>query len=160
MAWMIPIIGNRRNRIGHHKIGVLISLILLILGFGVFFFSSFSFNKFDGLVIHSIWIIGGIIFLISIFIIVGIIATIASVSSEKVKINSYKQNPNESEKLTPKLNPYKIRSPSQNQLEVILNEKSKKVILNPQEIQFCRYCGAKLEKDAKFCQECGMKVEK
>jgi len=159
MAWMIPIIGNRRNR-GAHKIGVLISLILLFLGVGIFFFSSFSFNKFDGLAIHSIWIIGGTVFLISIFVIVGIIATVASVSSEKVKINSYKQNPNESEKLKPKVNPYIIRRPSQNHLEVILHEKSKKVIPTPQEIQFCRYCGAKLEKDAKFCQECGMKVEK
>ena len=159
MAWMIPIIADRRNR-GVHKIGVLISLVLLFLGLGVFFFSSLGFNKFDGLAIHSIWIFGGIVFLVSIFVIVSVIAVIASTSSEKVKVNRYKQNPNESEKVNSKVNPYIIRRPSQNHLETILHEKSKNVIPTPQEIQFCRYCGAKLEKNAKFCHECGMKVEK
>lgn len=156
MAWMIPIISNRQNR-GVHKIGILISLLLLFLGLSVFLFSSISINKLNNLTIHSIWIIGGIVFLISIFVIVGIIA---SVSSGKAKINNYKHNPNESEKLNPKMNPYIIRRPSQNQLEVTLHEKSEKNIPNPQEVQFCRYCGAKLEKNAKFCQDCGMKVKK
>ncbi|MFX0041967.1 MAG: zinc ribbon domain-containing protein [Candidatus Hodarchaeota archaeon] len=159
MAWMIPIIADRRNR-GLHKIGILISVLLLFLGLGVFFFSSLGFNKFDGFAIHSIWIIGGIIFLISIFAIVGIIATVASASSEKVKINSSKLKLNESEKLNSKDNPYIIRRPPQNHLETILHEKSKKVIPTPQEIHFCQYCGAKIEKDARFCHECGMKVKK
>jgi len=157
---MIPIIPNRRNRSYHRRIGGLIALILLFLGLGFFLFNFLSYSKFDSFAIHSGWIFGGIAFLISIFVIVGIIAVAASLNSEKVNINDYKQIRNESEKLNQNLNPYIIRKPSQNHLEISLHEKSKKIIPTPQEIQFCRYCGAKLEKDAKFCQECGMKVEK
>lgn len=160
MAWMIPIIDNRRNRSAHHKIGGLISLILLFLGLGVFFLSFLSYSKFDGFAIHSIWIIGGIVFLLSIFVIVGIIAAVASVNSKKVKINGYKQNPYRSKNENPKKNPYIFRSPVQVNQEALLFDKPESTIPVHQEIQFCRYCGEKLEKDAKFCHQCGIKIEK
>ncbi|MFX1315604.1 MAG: zinc ribbon domain-containing protein [Promethearchaeota archaeon] len=156
MAWMIPIIGNGRNRCGRHRISGVISILLLFLGLGIFLLSLFGYSKFDGFMTTTTWIMGGIIFLIFIFVIIGIIAAVASVNSEKVKINGYKQNRNEFERL----NPYIIRKPSQNHLEEIFHERSEKNIPTPHEIQFCRYCGAKLEKNANFCQECGMKVEK
>lgn len=160
MAWMIPIIDNRRNRSAHHKIGGLISLILLFLGLGVFFLSFLSYSKFDGFAIHSIWIIGGIVFLLSIFVIVVIIAAVASVNSKKVKINGYKQNPYRSKNENPKKNPYIFRSPVQVNQEALLFDKPESTIPVHQEIQFCRYCGEKLEKDAKFCHQCGIKIEK
>lgn len=160
MAWMIPIIPNRRNRSAHHKIGGLISLILLFLGLGVFFFGFLSYSKFDGFAIHSIWIIGGIVFLLSIFVIVGIIAAVASVNSKTVKINGYKENPYQSKNESPKKNPYIFRSPVQVNQEALLFDKPESTIPVHQEIQYCRYCGEKLEKDAKFCHQCGIKIKK
>ncbi len=160
MAWMIPIIDNRRNRSAHHKIGGLISLILLFLGLGIFFFSFLSYSKFDGFAIHSIWIIGGIVFLLSIFVIIGIIAAVASVNSKTANINGYKQNPYRSKNESLKKNPYILRSPVQVNQEALLFDKPESTIPVHQEIQYCRYCGEKLEKDAKFCHQCGIKIEK
>ncbi|MFX1409628.1 MAG: zinc ribbon domain-containing protein [Promethearchaeota archaeon] len=158
MAWMIPIINNGRNRNGHRKISGLISILLLFLGFGIFFLSFFGFSKFDGFMIQTTWIIGGMIFLIFIFVVIGIVVAVASANAGKAKIQGLEQKPIQSQNQNPRVNPYIIRSPTQTRYKEPIEDKFEKVVPNYHEIQFCRYCGAKLEKDAKYCHECGIKI--
>jgi hypothetical protein len=118
------------------------------------------FNRFDGFTIIPIWTIisglGGFLIFISV---IGIIT--ASISAhpkkytkEPIKLYQYQT---QAEKLTYQLNPYKVRRASLELKDTDIDKPIKAKTPLFKEINFCRYCGAKKERDSIFCHLCGSK---
>ncbi len=159
MACVPFIVANRRNRYGRNRAsGSIVVAIIFFLVIGLLFFVFF--NDFNGFTIIPIWTIisgfGG--FLIFIFVI-GIIA--ASISAHPKKFNeepikSYQYRP-QAEKQTYQLNPYNVRRTSLELKKTEHDEPINAKIPAFKEINFCRYCGAKKERDSIFCHLCGSK---
>ena len=160
MVW-IPAIAaaNRNGTCGRSsKKGVIIGLILSIV-FGVLFFYFFNKGSF-GMMISIPWIfISSIgVFLIIIVVMAVVAANLSSpknpYSKEKIK---YHQGDYQSQ--YQKLNPYKIQKSSQNHTSISITDGYKERSSNQEfETHFCRYCGAKIERDAVFCHLCGSKL--
>jgi hypothetical protein len=151
------IVANRRNKYGSNS-GSIVVAIIFFLVIGLLFFVFF--NNFNGFTIRPIWTIisglGGFLIFISV---IGIIA--ASISAhpkkyneEPIKLNQYQT---QAEKQTNQLNPYKVRRASLELKNTEFNEPINAKIPAFKEINFCRYCGAKKERDSIFCHLCGSK---
>jgi len=152
MAWMIPIVASNRNRRcrtrgGGAVVGALIILVVLGLVFFLFF------NRFNGFTIPIWLIISGLgVFLI---ITVGISAVASSMSQNyaRPKESVSKEHQSNLQGQPQQSNPYiykdSIRKRFEgNQTEVSLAE----------EVNYCRYCGSKIDRDAIFCHQCGSKI--
>ncbi len=158
MAWVPIVVPNRRNRGYRNRAGggIFAAIILLVVfGFLAFFF----FNSFDGFVM-PIWfiIIGFGIFLI----IIVIIATIASSMSQAYKKPNEpntKYNQFQAQSPVSQQNPYIIHSSIQKQQEKDpISREIKREIPITNDINYCRFCGSKIDRDAVFCHMCGTKL--
>ncbi|UCC20291.1 MAG: zinc ribbon domain-containing protein [Promethearchaeota archaeon] len=157
MAWVPIVVNNRRNRYYRSRgAGALVAVVIFFLIFGVFFFMFF--NRMNGFVIPIWLILGGFgVFLI----ILAVIVTSAVSMSQTVKkskeapFNSYNYSP---QVQTQQKNPYIIQDSNQNQQNKIPYVEIKKEIPVVSDTNYCRYCGAKVERDAVFCHQCGTKL--
>jgi hypothetical protein len=158
LAWVPIVVPNRRNRGHRNKTGggVFAAVILLIVfGFLAFFF----FNSFDGFVMPIWFIISGLgVFLI----IIVVIATIASSMSQtytKPKEMNTKSNHYQAHRDVPPQNPYRIRNSIQKQQEEpLVSKEITREIPVKSDVNFCRFCGSKIDRDAVFCHMCGTKL--
>jgi len=157
LAWVPLIVANRRNRCYRSRgSSAIAAIVIFFLIFGVFFF--IFFNRMNGFVIPIWFIIGG--FGVFLIIIAVIVASAASMSDtykkpKEAHFNSYKYPP---QRQSPQINPYIYRDPIQNQLKEKQYTEIKQEISVVSDINYCRYCGAKVEKDAVFCHQCGTKM--
>ncbi|MFW9825170.1 MAG: zinc ribbon domain-containing protein [Candidatus Thorarchaeota archaeon] len=160
MAWMIPIVAGRRHY-RRSSIGATIAGLMIFLIFGIFFFVFFNRSGIFGygFSFPMIFIILGFVVFVMIIIGISIAASTMSSSYKSQKSNIYRQNQNVDQKQTVHQNPYVAQEYIQKPLET----RSKEIpveddIPDVKEINFCRYCGAKLDEKAVFCHQCGTKL--
>ena len=153
-AWVPIVVPNRRYR-NRPNGGVFAGIILLFI-FGFLFFVIF--NRFNGFSMPIFVIIGSFsVFLIIISVIVAIVASMSS-NYKKPKeeyIKSYQFQP---QNQTNQPNPYIIRNSVSKQPEEPIYKQIKREIPIITEINYCRYCGSKIDRDAVFCHMCGTKL--
>jgi hypothetical protein len=157
MAWMIPIVAGRRRCGRSSSVGVIAGLVIFLI-FGVFFFVFFNRSGIFGFNFPIIFIVLG--FAIFIMVIIGI-ATAASSMSKSYKTpkdNIKWQNQINNQTHTIQRNPYIIREPIEKHPDPQYQEKPTEVVPIVNEINFCRYCGGKIDREAKFCHQCGSKL--
>ena len=70
-------------------------------------------------------------------------------------IKPYQNTPREQSQ---QFNPYNIQSSIRKQPEVSLYKEVKTDFPIISDINYCRYCGEKVDRDAKFCHQCGIKL--
>lgn len=154
LAWVPFVVANRRNGYSRNRAGgAIIAALIFFLVLGLFFFVFF--NRFIGFTMIPIWTIisglGGFLIFIAI---IGAIASSISTPPNKVNqepIKPYQYQPQEP---TQKINPYKI----QIQPEEPIYQEVKQDIPILSDINYCRFCGTKTDRDAKFCHQCGIKL--
>jgi len=152
MAWMIPIVANNRNRGCRTRGGGAVAaglIFFVILGLIFFLF----FNRFNGFTMPIWLIISGLgVFII---IIVGISAVASSMSQNYVKPKEsiYKQHQSNLQGQPQQSNPYIYQDSIQKRLEGYQMETTL-----VEEVNYCRYCGSKIDQDAIFCHQCGSKI--
>lgn len=158
MAWVPFIVANRRNRCHRNgAVGAIVGLLIFFMVLGVFFF--IFFNRFSGFTIIPIWTIiiglGGLILIITI---ISVIASSMSAPPKKVNqehIKSYQYQPPEPYQQS---NPYIVRNSIQSQPEEPIYKEIIQEVPVVSDINYCKYCGAKVERDAIFCHQCGTKL--
>ena len=154
MAWMIPIVaGNRRG--SRSSFGAVIVGLVIFVILGMFFFLFFNRSGIFGFNFPVIFIILGFIVFITIILGISIAASSMSKTYKPQNANIFSQNQNNNQKQTLPQNPYVVREPIQKSLEPQYQEIPTAVVPNVNEINFCRYCGSKVDMEAKFCHECG-----
>ena len=157
MAWVPLIVANRRSRYGRNRAsGAIIAAVIFFLLLGVFFW--FFFDPFSGFTIFPLWIFisgfGGFILIIAI---IAIIASSMSSTTQKYKEEHMKHMKSiENQERALLNNPYRVQDSIQKQPEES-NYKVKRDIPIISDINYCRYCGEKVDRDAKFCHQCGIK---
>lgn len=157
MAWMIPIVASRR-RSSRSSIGAVIVGLLIFLIFGIFFLVFFNRSGLFGFNFPVIFIILGFVVFITVILGISLAAASMSKSYKTPKVNTYGQNQNNNQKQVYQQNPYVVREPIQKSLEPQYQESPTAVVPNVTEINFCRYCGSKVDRETRFCQECGSKL--
>ncbi|MHA1933158.1 MAG: hypothetical protein ACW96X_11490 [Promethearchaeota archaeon] len=149
MAWFVPIVASKRRGRRSNPGGIIAGLVIFLI-FGVLFFVFFNRSGMFGFNFPMIFIIVG--FGVFIMIILGV--SIAASSMSKVyktqKVNIHGQ--------TSQQNPYVIREPIQNHPEPQSQEKPTEDVPIVNEINYCRYCGGKIDREARFCHQCGSKL--
>ncbi len=158
MAWVPFIVASRRNRYYRGRAsGAIIAGIIFLLVFGLLFF--IFFNRSNGFTIIPIWpIVSGLGGFLIFIVIIGVIASSMSTPSKRANeehIKSYQYQPQEPSQ---QYNPYKIRNSIQKQTEEPIYEEVKQDIPINLDIFYCRYCGSKIDRDARFCHQCGTKL--
>ncbi|MFX1281010.1 MAG: hypothetical protein ACFFA3_16785 [Promethearchaeota archaeon] len=151
MAYMIPIIANRKNY-RRSSPGAVIAGLIIFLVFGILFFLFLNRSWVFGFNFSIVFWIGG--FMIFFAIILAITAAI-SASSVSKNIKPRNGDPPKQQIILQKpvsqINPYKssniekinLKTPENNLLTEIIN--------------YCSFCGAKKELDAIYCHMCGSK---
>ena len=133
-------------------IGLVIFFVL-----GIFFF--IFFNQFNGFSIIPLWTIiigvGGFLIFIAI---IGAIASSMSAPSKKAKEEPIKSSQYQPQEPSQQYNPYKIQNSIQIKPEEPIYKEVKQDIPITSDINYCRYCGEKIDRDAKFCHQCGIKL--
>jgi len=157
MAYVVPIIANRRRN-GRSSTGAVIAGLFIFLIFGIMFFLFFNRSGVFGFQFNIIFIIGG--FSVFFLFILGVSCAVAATS--KTYEPPRNRNSNEHYRIPQKpaniLNPYKVPRSTEGQNREIFVEINKRNIPVVEEINYCRYCGAKRDKDAIFCHMCGSKL--
>jgi hypothetical protein len=156
MAFVVPIIANRRRN-GRSNTGAVIAGLLIFLIFGVMFFLFFNRSMVIEFQSNIIFMIGGFsVFFMIIIVVCFAAATSKTFSPPKNGIsNEYNRISQKQAKI---LNPYKVSRSTEGQIEELIEERSKRDIPVVEEINYCRYCGAKRDIDAVFCHMCGTKL--
>ncbi len=158
MAWVPIVVPNRRNRGYRNRTGggVFAAVILLIVfGFLAFFF----FNSFDGFVMPIWFIISGFGVFLIIIVVIATIASSMSQAYKKPKEINAKPNSYRVQRDVPLQNPYIIRDSIQKQqTKPQVNKEITREIPVTSDINFCRFCGSKIDRDAVFCHICGTKL--
>ncbi|MFX1380488.1 MAG: zinc-ribbon domain-containing protein [Promethearchaeota archaeon] len=151
MAWVPIVVPNKHNRSYRNKAGGgIFAVVILLFIFGLLFFVFF--NRFDGFSPPIFMMISGFgVFLI----IILVISVIAASMSQVYKKPKYEY---ETQKQNLQRNPYKIQNSIIRQPEYQINNQIKQDIPVIQEINYCRYCGSKIDRDAVFCHMCGTKL--
>ena len=158
LAWVPCIVASRRNRYRRNSaVGAIVAVVIFFLVLGVLFFVFF--NRFTGFTIIPIWtIISGLGGLIIIIAVISVIAASMSAPSKKANqehIKPYQYQPQEPAQDS---NPYIIRETMQKQPEEPIYKEITREIPVVSDINYCKYCGAKVERDAIFCHQCGTKL--
>lgn len=158
MAWVPFIVAGNRNRYHKNRAAraIIVGLILFFI-FGLLMFVFFY--RFNGFTIMPIWPmifgLGGFLIFITI---IGVIASLMSAPSNKANEEPIKLYDYQSQEPSQQHNPYKIRNSIQEQpTESIYKEITQEIPI-VSEINYCKYCGAKVERDAIFCHQCGTKL--
>ena len=68
------------------------------------------------------------------------------------------QNQTNNQQQTVQKNPYIVQEPIAKKVDLQYEEKPTEVVSIVSEINFCRYCGGKIDREAKFCHQCGNKL--
>lgn len=157
MAWIAPIVASRR-RVGRSNPGALIAGLVIFLIFGVFFFLFFNRSGIFGFNFPMIFIILGFVVVIMVVLCISIAASSMSKTYKPRKTNIHGQNQNINHIQTFQQNPYIVRETIQKRVEPQYQEKSAEVVPIVNEINFCRYCGGKIDREARFCHQCGSKL--
>jgi len=148
---MIPIFANNRNRGCRTRGGAIVGALIFAGILGLIFF--LFFNRFNRFTIPIWFIISGLgVFLI---IIVGISAIASSMSQNYVKPKEsiYKQYQSNLQGQAQQSNPYIYQNSIRKRLE------GNQIEVYPvEEVNYCRYCGSKIDRDAIFCHQCGSKI--
>ena len=136
MAWTAPIVASRR-RVRRSNPGALIAGLVIFLIFGVLFLVFFNRSgMMMGFNFPIIFIVLGFIVLLMVVSGISIAASSMSKSYKPPKDNIKWQN---------QTNPYIVQKPTE-------------VVSIVSEINFCRYCGGNIDREAKFCHQCGNKL--
>jgi hypothetical protein len=149
MTYMIPIGAKRKN---YHKSspGAVVAGLLIFLVFGIMIFLFFNRAGVFGFNYSIIFWIGGFMILLAI-----ILATSAVMMSKPHTVsrngNLYRRKV-APEVLNTPINPYKASNSENKNKEMLDNQDSEVEVIN-----YCRYCGARKDLDAKFCHMCGTK---
>ena len=156
MAFLFPIVANKRR--SRSSIGAVIVGLFCFLIFGIMFFLFYNRSGLIGYQFNVIFMIGG--FSVFIMIIIGI--------SIAVAVTSKSYNPPRNKPITEHygipqenantLNPYKVPRHTEGENKELFEKASRRDIPVIEEIVYCRYCGAKRERDAIFCHMCGTKL--
>ncbi|MFW9999635.1 MAG: zinc-ribbon domain-containing protein [Candidatus Hodarchaeota archaeon] len=158
MAWVPFIVAGRRNRCCRNRsVGGMVAGLGIFLVFGllmfVFFFRS------DGITIIPLWpMISGLGGFIIFIMIIGVIASLMSAPPKNANeelIKPYQYQPQES---TQQFNPYKMQNSIKKQSEEPIYRQAEEIIPITSDINYCRFCGAKVDRDANFCHQCGTKL--
>ncbi|MHA2037948.1 MAG: zinc-ribbon domain-containing protein [Promethearchaeota archaeon] len=157
MGWMIPIVAGQRKR-SRSSVGGLIAGLFIFLIIGVFFFIFFNRTGIFSFGFPMIFIMVGFIVFIMVISGIAIAASSMSKSYKPQKVNCCGQSQTFNQKQVSQQNPYVVQEPIQKQIEPLSKEKPAEVVPVVNEINFCRYCGAKLDREARFCQQCGSKL--
>ena len=157
MAFVVPIIANRRRN-GRSSTGAVIAGLIIFLIFGIMFFLFFNRSGVFGFQFNVIFIIGGF----SVFFMIIIVVSFAVVATSKTYKPPRNRTFNEHYRIPQKqaniLNPYKVPRSTEGQNKEIFGENNQRDIPIVGKIIYCRYCGAKRDKDAIFCHMCGIKL--
>ena len=155
MAW-VPLVAPNRQKRGSS--GRMITAVAFLLLFGFIFW--LFFDPVDGFVFIPVWII--IIGFCVFFIIIGIAAAVASSmssSTQNIKEEHMKHmNSIENQERILQVNPYRVQNSIQNQQETVLFKEMERDIPVISDINYCRYCGEKVDRDAIFCHQCGSRL--
>ncbi|NVM35160.1 MAG: zinc ribbon domain-containing protein [Candidatus Lokiarchaeota archaeon] len=165
MTFVPIIVPNRQRNSYRSRSGsacAAVALALVIFGllsfvmFGMFDLNRFSFPP-------MIFLSGFIVFII---IIIGISAISISISETYKKpkeqhLKSYYshfQSQTQPQKQRQQFNPYIIHKSIQNEPEEHIYKEIKRDIPVVSDINYCRFCGAKVDRDAVFCYQCGINI--
>lgn len=157
MAWVPFVVASRRNRYRRSRSGgAIIAGVILLFVFGVLAF--FFFNRFNGSTIVLWPIISGLGGFIIFIAVIGAIAASMSGPSKRPNeeyIKSYQHQPQEPSQ---QLNPYRIQNSIQKQPEEPIYKEIEREIPVVSDINYCKYCGSKIDGYAVFCHQCGTKM--
>ena len=150
MAYVFPIIANKKN-CRRSSSGAVLAGLLIFLVFGVIFFLFFNRSGVFGFNFSiGFWIGGFMIFAAIILAASAVIMSKPHNISRNRNVNIQQDAP---KGLKAPINPYKTPAFESNNKEV--NDKEDLVV---EVINYCRYCGAEKDLDALFCHMCGTKL--
>lgn len=159
MACVPVIVANRRRNCNRSRSGnacAAISLALLFFGlfFGLFFdiFDAFRFN------FPPIMFMGGFIVFILIIIGISVITMSMSETYKKPKEQYLKSYSSQPQIQVQQYNPYINRKSIQREPEEHIYNQIQKDIPVLSDINYCRFCGAKVDRNAVFCHQCGINL--
>ena len=155
MAWVPNVVPNRHNR-GNRTGGRIFAAVIMLIVFG--FLAFFFFNNFDGFVMPIWFIISGFGVFLIIIVVIASIASSMSQAYKKPKENYFKYSQNQQQNNAYQINPYIIRDSTSKPFEESISKEIKQEIPIIPDINFCRYCGSKIDRDAVFCHQCGTKL--
>ena len=106
-----------------------------------------------------IWIIfsGMGVFLVFI-VMISIIATTMSGQYQKPNYTSFKSQESQLQTQNQRSNPYIIQKSIEKQPEEIFYQEVKREIPVVSNSNYCRFCGAKVDRNAVFCHQCGINL--
>ncbi|MHA2180781.1 MAG: hypothetical protein ACXAAH_05095 [Promethearchaeota archaeon] len=157
MAWFVPIVASKRRGKRSNPGGIIAGLVIFLI-FGVFFFVFFNRSGIFSFNFPMIFIIIGFVMFVMIILGISIAASSMSKSYKTPKAYIHGQIQSDNHRQTSQQNPYINREPIQNRPEPQFQEKPIKVDPSIDEMNFCRYCGGKLDSKARFCHQCGSKL--
>ncbi|MFW9818443.1 MAG: zinc-ribbon domain-containing protein [Candidatus Thorarchaeota archaeon] len=157
MAWVPIVVPNRRNRGYRNRTGGgIFAAVILLFIFGLLAF--LFFNNFDGFVMPIWFMISGFGIFLIIIVVITTIASSMSQAYKKPKENYDQFNQNQPQNNSYQKNPYIIRNSTSKQFKESISKDIKQEIPVIPDINFCRYCGSKIDRDAVFCHQCGTKL--
>ena len=166
MASVPIIVPNRRGYSYRYRSGrsafTAVALALVILGLLFFLmFRMFDINSFN---FPPIIFLSGFIGFIAIIIVISAISMSMSETYKKPKeqylksYNSQPQRHDQPQKQTQQYNPYVIRKSIQKEPEELIYKEITREIPVVSTTNYCRFCGAKVDRDATFCHQCGINL--
>ncbi len=156
MAWVPLIVANRRNRYGRNRAsGAIIAVVIFFLLMGIFFW--FFFDPFSGFTVFPWIFISGFGGFILIIVIIAAIASSMSTTAQKQKEEHIKHMKSIEDQELALINPYRQNSMQKIPEEPIYREVKREIPIIS-DINYCRYCGEKVERDERFCHQCGTKL--
>lgn len=157
MAWVPSVVASSHNRCSRSSgVRTIIGVLGFLLVIGFIFLMIFTLNEDLTMPIWNV-ISGFSVFLI---IIVGISAAAASMSQnyKKPKNNTFKSHQSHPQGQSQQANPYLYQNSFQKRFEGSLHEETRQEVPVVEVIGYCRYCGAKIDRDSVFCHLCGSKL--
>ncbi|MFW9987507.1 MAG: zinc ribbon domain-containing protein [Candidatus Odinarchaeota archaeon] len=162
---MVP--NNRKTSYRSRSGNILAIVVLALVFFGLMFFFMFrifGLNRFSFSILPMIS--GGIIFIILMIICISAISISMTETYKKPKEQNLKSYNSNFQSLSQHHNQKQISNPyiihksvyNQNEFEEQIIKGVKPDILLRKSINFCRFCGAKIDRDAVFCHQCGIKL--
>ena len=157
MACIAPIVVSRRRGGRSNSVALIAGLVIFLI-FGVFFLVFFNRSGIFGFNFPMIFIVLGFVVFLMVIFGISIAASSISKSYKPPKDKIHWQNQNNNQRQTFQKNPYIIREPIQKRVDPQYQEKPTEVVPIVIEINFCRYCGGKIDREARFCHQCGSKL--